>query len=151
MLLSRREKKKMSRRTLEALLDMRIKFPGRTDEEAEMILESVSKWRYHLDFYLFFVGSIDVGCSPFVLFSFRPIQVSAVCMQFIWVHCLLNQSRARSDAMTVAAKWRETRPNARFSWVKRACCTCDMHLSTFLSRPLKINNFYWTHLNTTGA
>lgn len=32
----------LSRRTLQALLDMRIKFPGKTDEEAEMILESVS-------------------------------------------------------------------------------------------------------------
>lgn len=32
----------LNRRTLEALLDMRIKFPGKTDEEAETILESVS-------------------------------------------------------------------------------------------------------------
>ena len=32
-----------SRRTLQALVDMRIKFPGKTDEEAESILESVSK------------------------------------------------------------------------------------------------------------
>ena len=38
----REREEELSRRTLEALLDMRIKFPGKTDEEAEMILESVS-------------------------------------------------------------------------------------------------------------
>ena len=39
----REREEELSRRTLQALLDMRIKFPGKTDEEAEMILESVSK------------------------------------------------------------------------------------------------------------
>lgn len=38
----REREEELIRRTLEALLDMRIKFPGKTDEEAEMILESVS-------------------------------------------------------------------------------------------------------------
>lgn len=38
----REREEELSRRTLAALLDMRIKFPGKTDEEAEMILESVS-------------------------------------------------------------------------------------------------------------
>lgn len=44
----REREEEMSRRTLEALLDMRIKFPGRTDEEAEMILESIQdNWKFH--------------------------------------------------------------------------------------------------------
>ena len=38
----REREEELSRRTLQALLDMRIKFPGKTDEEAEVILESVS-------------------------------------------------------------------------------------------------------------
>ena len=38
----REREEELNRRTLEALLDMRIKFPGKTDEEAEVILESVS-------------------------------------------------------------------------------------------------------------
>lgn len=38
----REREEELSRRTLQALLDMRIKFPGKTDEEAEIILESVS-------------------------------------------------------------------------------------------------------------
>ena len=38
----REREEELSRRTLQALLDMRIKFPGKTDEEAEMILGSVS-------------------------------------------------------------------------------------------------------------
>lgn len=38
----REREEELNRRTLEALLDMRIKFPGKTDEEAETILESVS-------------------------------------------------------------------------------------------------------------
>ena len=38
----REREEELSRRTLQALLDMRIKFPGKTDEEAELILESVS-------------------------------------------------------------------------------------------------------------
>ena len=41
----REREEELSRRTLEALIDMRIKFPGKTDEEAEMILESVSRLR----------------------------------------------------------------------------------------------------------
>lgn len=38
----REREEELCRRTLQALLDMRIKFPGKTDEEAEVILESVS-------------------------------------------------------------------------------------------------------------
>lgn len=38
----REREEELSRRTLQALLDMRIKFPGKTDEEAEVILEGVS-------------------------------------------------------------------------------------------------------------
>lgn len=38
----REREEELSRRTLQALLDMRIKFPGKTDEEAEVILDSVS-------------------------------------------------------------------------------------------------------------
>ena len=39
----RQREEELSRRTLQGLLDMTIKFPGKTDEEAEMILGSVSK------------------------------------------------------------------------------------------------------------
>jgi len=44
----REREEELSRRTLEALIDMRIKFPGKTDEEAEMILESIQdNWKFH--------------------------------------------------------------------------------------------------------
>lgn len=44
----REREEELNRRTLEALLDMRIKFPGKTDEEAEMILESIqNNWKFH--------------------------------------------------------------------------------------------------------
>lgn len=42
----REREEELTRRTLEALLDMRIKFPGKTDEEAEIILESVGVLRH---------------------------------------------------------------------------------------------------------
>ena len=45
----REREEELSRRTLQALLDMRIKFPGKTDEEAEIILESVSVERFVLE------------------------------------------------------------------------------------------------------
>ena len=45
----REREEELSRRTLQALLDMRIKFPGKTDEEAEIILESVSAERFVLE------------------------------------------------------------------------------------------------------
>ncbi|KAL9950619.1 hypothetical protein ACROYT_G043142 [Oculina patagonica] len=44
----REREEELSRRTLQALLDMRIKFPGKTDEEAEIILESIQdNWKFH--------------------------------------------------------------------------------------------------------
>lgn len=44
----REREEELSRRTLQALLDMRIKFPGKTDEEAEVILESIQdNWKFH--------------------------------------------------------------------------------------------------------
>lgn len=44
----RQREEELSRRTLQALLDMRIKFPGKTDEEAEIILESIQdNWKFH--------------------------------------------------------------------------------------------------------
>ena len=42
----REREEELSRRTLQALLDMRIKFPGKTDEEAEVILDNVSVERH---------------------------------------------------------------------------------------------------------
>ena len=45
----REREEELSRRTLQALLDMRIKFPGKTDEEAEIILESVSVEHFVLE------------------------------------------------------------------------------------------------------
>lgn len=53
----REREEELSRRTLQALLDMRIKFPGKTDEEAEIILESVSVGY----FAVFFLRSICAG------------------------------------------------------------------------------------------
>ena len=38
----REREEEFCRRTAQALIDMRIKFPGKTDEEGEMILGSVS-------------------------------------------------------------------------------------------------------------
>lgn len=49
----REREEELSRRTLQALLDMRIKFPGKTDEEAEVILESVSVGHF-AGYYIFF-------------------------------------------------------------------------------------------------
>ncbi|XP_022781492.1 tubulin polyglutamylase TTLL7-like [Stylophora pistillata] len=44
----REREEELCRRTLQALLDMRIKFPGKTDEEAEVILESIQdNWKFH--------------------------------------------------------------------------------------------------------
>lgn len=47
----REREEELSRRTLQALLDMRIKFPGKTDEEAEIILESVSVGYFAVFFF----------------------------------------------------------------------------------------------------
>ena len=49
----REREEELSRRTLQALLDMRIKFPGKTDEEAEVILESVSAGHFAVYFWSF--------------------------------------------------------------------------------------------------
>lgn len=44
----REREEELSRRTLQALLDMRIKFPGKSDEEAEVILDSIQdNWKFH--------------------------------------------------------------------------------------------------------
>lgn len=44
----REREEELCRRTLQALLDMRIKFPGKTDEEAEVILENIQdNWKFH--------------------------------------------------------------------------------------------------------
>ncbi|XP_019631297.1 PREDICTED: tubulin polyglutamylase TTLL7-like isoform X2 [Branchiostoma belcheri] len=38
----------LTKRTLTALTDMRIKFPGKTDEEADTVLDAIeSNWKYH--------------------------------------------------------------------------------------------------------
>ena len=39
----REREEELCKRTLQAFEDMRIKFPGKTDEEAESILENVSE------------------------------------------------------------------------------------------------------------
>lgn len=49
----REREEELSRRTLQALLDMRIKFPGKSDEEAEVILDSVSVGPYAGYFWSF--------------------------------------------------------------------------------------------------
>lgn len=49
----REREEELSRRTLQALLDMRIKFPGKSDEEAEVILDSVSVGHYAGCFWSF--------------------------------------------------------------------------------------------------
>ena len=49
----REREEELSRRTLQALLDMRIKFPGKSDEEAEVILDSVSVGHYAGYFWSF--------------------------------------------------------------------------------------------------
>ncbi|XP_032217762.1 tubulin polyglutamylase TTLL7 [Nematostella vectensis] len=44
----REREEELCRRTLQAFIDMRIKFPGKTDEEAEMILQNIlENWKFH--------------------------------------------------------------------------------------------------------
>ena len=70
----REREEELSRRTLRALLDMRIKFPGKTDEEAEVILESVSVERYP---GCFLSGASENRCKS--LFSKRTYRMRNYC------------------------------------------------------------------------
>ena len=65
----REREEELSRRTLQALLDMRIKFPGKTDEEAEVILESVSVGHFAGCFsnVSFFISSFGKSLDEFIL------------------------------------------------------------------------------------
>ena len=64
----REREEDLSRRTLQALLDMRIKFPGKTDEEAEVILESVSVGHFAGYFAnVFFFSSFGKSLDKFIL------------------------------------------------------------------------------------
>lgn len=59
----REREEELCRRTLQAFSDMRIKFPGKTDEEAEMILENVSitmaTKKYHHDNLCMVTGTLN--------------------------------------------------------------------------------------------
>ena len=68
----REREEEFSRRTLQALLDITIKFPGKTDEEADVILESVSVGHYAGDFWSF-------GKSLESLFSKRTYKMRNSC------------------------------------------------------------------------
>lgn len=47
----------LTKKTLQALNDMRIKFPGKTDQEAELILDTVSY--IYAPYYIFFEFSVN--------------------------------------------------------------------------------------------
>lgn len=50
----------LTKKTLQALNDMRIKFPGKTDQEAELILDTVSYTPYNAPHYKYFDFSVNL-------------------------------------------------------------------------------------------
>lgn len=50
----------LTKKTLQALNDMRIKFPGKTDQEAELILDTVSCTPYNAPYYKYFDFSVNL-------------------------------------------------------------------------------------------
>lgn len=50
----------LTKKTLQALNDMRIKFPGKTDQEAELILDTVSYTHYIAPYYKYFDFSMNL-------------------------------------------------------------------------------------------
>ena len=131
----REREEELSRRTLQALLDMRIKFPGKSDEEAEVILDSVSVGHY-AGYFWSFGKSLNKFFSQRGLIKCGMLTQCCFCCFFFQI-----QDNWKFHKPRVASYWlvkldsikrRKARKNSRFALLLLCCENTQHHIGLLL-------------------